>query len=210
MTGNVKGGRNMQQRSQAGHCHYTVYDLAWCTRTPHITHFYMPTILHNLFIVCMVYIVYLNINRHKCSHLVSRGGTLFWMEKCSLPGGSPVVPRTVQQGTHVRLISPSHIDHQHSWKKGKKQGFWAMEFSFMSHNLTIMAQVNKEKTSFISCIKEYSAVWDFHWDCLLLECPRLVLFKMAVASTFKCINLLLWFWNCIMNNKSVWVFIFCT
>lgn len=34
--------------------------------------------------------------------------------KSSLPGGSPVMSRTVQQGSHVRLISPSNIDNQHT------------------------------------------------------------------------------------------------
>lgn len=32
----------------------------------------------------------------------------------SLPGGSPVMSRTVQEGSHVRLVSPSNIDNQHS------------------------------------------------------------------------------------------------
>lgn len=32
----------------------------------------------------------------------------------SLPGGSPVMPRTVQQGAHVRLVSPSNVDDQHA------------------------------------------------------------------------------------------------
>lgn len=43
--------------------------------------------------------------------------------KRSLPGGSPVVSRTVQQGSHVRLVSPSNIDDQHTCETKRKRVF---------------------------------------------------------------------------------------
>lgn len=37
-----------------------------------------------------------------------------WVRQCFLPGGSPVMSCTVQQGAHICLVSPSNVDHQHA------------------------------------------------------------------------------------------------
>lgn len=47
----------------------------------------------------------------------------------SLPGGSPVMSRTVQQGAHVCLVSPSNVDDQHACETKNRVSFTTQRYN---------------------------------------------------------------------------------
>ena len=44
-----------------------------------------------------------------------------WVTVC-LPWRGPVVPCAVKEGSHIGLVSPGHVYHQHTWEEEERGG----------------------------------------------------------------------------------------